>query len=713
MRLQLGCGVLFFLFSAAHLFAQNSFWQESENIDRLLLKKDLAQAVKEAENSARNDASSLVRRLNLSYRIADNRKIAQLVRQIADAPDFAGKRGDVAESVKRAVKDDLFTDVETLRLYLQKIAFDDEIYGKFAKLCVENQNVCDVKSFDEWLARKAVDALENSAPFADEWTDRRIGWRARFGLDNSEIFDRFAVAVRENPANLDAALRYARFFPRSAEISWLAETFASQRSYDYYELGEVLAGGVDFPPRDENQRQQILRVAVRFLRRSLDLPFQESDKTSIVERRFRFVQIAPRIGNYEKQLRFWTKTKLAETFQKLNEPHNAQPIVEELAALDKSDIQSGNSEYLAGAVQSASGARVVESKILREQGARQNSYEYWHERVNYYRGRQEPERVFDAFRQSFAAVPLDLSDERSRDSRLYFIGRFADFVDDEFGGDAAHEKTEDLSDEEKRKLRFRREAEDFLRGEYEKTNANAAYSAELVRIISNEKFEKLLDETFKRDPQMLVAFAQINAFDALQSVLDAFMRSASVTKAQKAAAMNRILTIAASADVENALTFIQTVIGRERSGIDASRIVPLLLRNLEKIEKRLSGARLIDEEEKYEAENLRDKYLARLFETYLQANDRRAAEKLIAAGENFSISDRIRRLVVNAAENGALGEAMRFWKLKANLNRRDLDDLETLARRPEIKQSLKEFYQSMKISETFSPIPDIALRRLK
>jgi hypothetical protein len=71
------------------------------------------------------------------------------------------------------------------------------------------------------------------------------------------------------------------------------------------------------------------------------------------------------------------------------------------------------------------------------------------------------------------------------------------------------------------------------------------------------------------------------------------------------------------------------------------------------------------------------------------------------------------RLILNSAKNGAINDAIRFWKIKANLNRRNLENLTSLVRYPAIAESLRSFYKQMKIDEPYSPIPDIALQNLK
>lgn len=55
-------------------------------------------------------------------------------------------------------------------------------------------------------------------------------------------------------------------------------------------------------------------------------------------------------------------------------------------------------------------------------------------------------------------------------------------------------------------------------------------------------------------------------------------------------------------------------------------------------------------------------------------------------------------IAAGAAQHRAPNEAMRLWRLKANLDRRDLTGLDQLAR-TEAKSQLREFYVQMKKAE--------------
>lgn len=704
---------------AKSVSAQRDLNELAFEVPKTLLKKDLPAAIKEAEKSPANDLYSLFWRLELYYRAANDEKYVTAVKQIVVAGDEKN-RAAINERVLYALKDPIFQDIETLQIYLQKLDFNDDIYAKFVQICGQKRDECDIYEFDKWLARKMQEESETKnntnyfyglSPYWT-WTMRRLDWRGKFGLDTAEILNQFVEDARKNPSDLDAALRYLRLFKTAQDINWLAENFVSEQAYDYYELGEHLSNQARYRQLEENERKRIYQIAALFLQKSLSLPFTEKDKKLIWQYKLRFASVPPVIKNHEKQLRFWTKTELAETFQNMGEAQNAQPIVEELMNLDTSDIISSKPSQLAGAVQAQSGARAVESKILRDQATRQDSYEYWWERIAYYRGREEKERIFDAYRQGVAAVPSDLSNENSREKRLFFIRWFADFAEDEYGYYGNSTNSDSWSDEEKQKLRLWTEAENLLRDEFEKTKLNVIYSYKLTEIIKQNRFEKLAGEILSRNPGLLVNGAKVDLIGLVYS----FLKLETVPPETKGSVIEQILKIAENKEVEKAWWFCEPlknlVIINDIPALPklTPRVIRILEKNLKIAENKLTKS---SDEDRYEQKSLKNKYIQVLFDAYLTANDSKSAEKLLL--ENFSViyDSPLDRVILTAAKNGAFGDAVRLWKLKANLNRRDLENLSALARYPAIAESLREFYRQMKTAEPFSTVPEMALRKLE
>lgn len=700
-------GLLFIFLASGNVFAQYEHWQETENLDVVLLKKDLAQAIRETENSPANDLPTLLRKLNLYHRAVNTPKIAAIVRQIADRSSAEKNSYNVSEGIKYYLKDEFFKDGETLRIFLQKIAFDGDIYEKFAALCIADQTNCDARGFDQWLAQKA----DETEAQGFDWTAIRIGWRNRLKMDNTEILNRFVENVRENPADLEVALKYLKYFRQSSEIAWLAENFASKQSYHYYEIGTKLAASVKNPSiLSPEEKQEIGRVAVIFLQKSLSLPFDKTDIELIGSYRLRYASIPPKIGNYEKQLRFWTKTELAEVYKSIGEAQNAQPIIEELAELDKSDIIDTDINYLSGMVQMQSGARVIESKILREQATRQDSPEYWSERIAYYSGRKEPERVFDAYKQMLAVIPFDKTNEQSRENRLYYISRFADFSQDNF--ERYSDEYVALDDDGKRKLRLWNEAEKILTDEYKRDSADWQYSYKILEIIEDEDFDTLFEKLLPESGSLLIkAFAELPVEDGFSDLFCDYLDSESVMKIRKDEFVSRLEKIAQNANHKKALYFCETIIGNYLREDYAPRLLPILLRQVEKLEMKSKSTQTSDEES-YELKSLKNKSVYLLFRTYLITGDMKSAEKLLMTKYLPSVSGALNSLMLKSMELGAYDEAIRYWKMQINIDRRRIESIEVLARNKTTNDALQELYRQMKSNKDALPISDIALQKL-
>ncbi len=701
------------LTAAANASAQTGSWDVENEVTKILLKKDLRQAVREAENSSANDLKSLLRRLTLYRRAADFGKVAATARQIMARADFKKNYNQARGFLEFAFKSEYFKDVETLRIFLQKAEFNGDIYGKFVNLCLQNKAACDVQGFDAWLAQKASEAEKSSDKNYSaelEWISRRIDWRRRFGLDERAITNRFIENVRSDPSDLEAALQYLLYFKTSADAQWLAENFSSPQAYSYYELGERIGSSqFSFLPTSADEPQPVRSVAVRFLLKSLETPFNEKDVLLIHAYRLRYASIPPNIKNYEKQLRFWTKQALAENYKNIGEAQNAQPIVEELMKLDKSDIISSNPSYLAGMVQDASGARAVESEILRQQALRQDSYEYWQERISYYYGRNEPELMFSSYMQAFAAVPFDPVNGDSKGMRIYFIRRFADFTESKFGQNSNKTVSEDWSAEEKRRHQFWQDAENFLRGEFDKTKQNVKYSYELGQIIAESDFANLADEIVSKNPEILTNAARNGLLMGYDDLLGIFLESKNVPQAKKDVVFDELLMIADRTEIKKAWVLFE-LLGQESRQYSA-KMVPLFEKHFAKSLEFVKTYKPTEEDDG-DFSRLTEKYADNLFRIYLAANDRKSAEKLMRGGF-YSLDYGIKALIGNAARQGAFDEAARYWKMKANLNRQDLEDLSYLKNFPPLAQILRDFYAQMKTNEPNSPVPGAALQILK
>lgn len=260
-------------------------------------------------------------------------------------------------------------DLVTQRLYFERLC-PGEIDGAEAFVRLWS-NTGDPRELDAWLSERSN---RN-----DEWLMLRMQLRVRQGTAG-ELFDALAAEIRANPSDwkrLDRYLRANNYTGNTQDVSWLADTFKVHIADEYFQLGERL-------------RIHAPQAAAKLLQRSLELAFTDADVKFVDDQLNRFRSFGPAIKvNWEKQLRYWTKLSLAETYQRLNQPLAAQPLVEELLSMKGDDITLQDIYHLAGAVQGGSGQRVVETKILRDEVALRLTSEYCLERTAYYDGRRE------------------------------------------------------------------------------------------------------------------------------------------------------------------------------------------------------------------------------------------------------------------------------------------------------------------------------------
>lgn len=711
--------VLLSLFSTK-LFAQGAVYKLDQEIDKTLLKKDLLEAIKDAERSSENNLENLYKRLILYRRAVNFQKIPALTKQILliakeDKSGFHG--GDI---LGKTLKDELFQDAEVLQIYLKNpYSIDGDIFEKVIAMCKSGKASCDVSGFDNWLAQMVLENRDKEFNY-EHFYNYRLRWREAFGLDNTELLNQFAVDFRNNPADPGAALRYLGRFNNMQTVTEIVEKFASKQACDYHVLGERLISNSMFNVPDEDAKTKT-RFGIQMLAKSLEIPFNEKDKELMWNYYFSRTSIPPVIGNYEKQLRFWTKTRLAETYRQIGEADKAQPLVEELAKLDKSDIQAGNTSFLAGAVQADSGARVVEKKILSEEQQRKSSAEYWIERAGYYRGRNEPTLVLQTYDEGFKNLQANLNSPERWNGRLSLIDSFAQFSEVNFKKFAERTKEDDeneLNEETKQKAALWKKTENFLREEFQTTKVNPYYLYSLIEIIDRADFNDLLNEIFNNHPDQIVKiYREIDSVFLNMNLANDFFENDDVSDAKKTELVNQLFNLAQTTNDPAKSLEIIGYINQNRTDF-AVRSMPVLLKNLAQVEEKAKQKNL-SYTEKEDFYFLIDDYLPAIFSAYIAAKNWREAEKFMQ--KKFDWSEKLsyerhallKRLTVAAAENGDFADAARLWKTRANLDRRDLEELSTLAKFGEVRTNLVEFYQKMRENEPYSPIPEKALNILK
>jgi hypothetical protein len=107
--------------------------------------------------------------------------------------------------------------------------------------------------------------------------------------------------------------------------------------------------------------------------------------------------------------------------------------------------------------------------------------------------------------------------------------------------------------------------------------------------------------------------------------------------------------------------------------------------------------------------------IASLFTAYCRTKQWRTAERyLMANKESFwhGLANRLAEVAIVAAQQNAIDDAMRLWRMSTNLDGRNFDNLRELAL-TKARPQLVAMYLQMKKDDPSSAIPDLALRILQ
>ncbi|HKP69263.1 MAG TPA: hypothetical protein VJV05_08265, partial [Pyrinomonadaceae bacterium] len=369
------------------------------------MKKSLPSLVSEMSRTKASGVNDLLLRLDVYKRAGDKQAIRQTVTELSAAPDLPAQSD--RKWLLDVVRANIGQDLAALRLYYETLTPDDGYYSANGFISLW-QIEGDEKELETWLATRV--SIWNS------WF--QINFERRLKKNEAQpILNEMAARVRSEPGNKQffnqyiAAVKHARDFtfketpsPFEGETSWLGDIFVPEGALANYEFGDSV-------------REVDPSLAIRYFQKSLSKDITD-EEVGALQRQYPFVGQRIQRLDWQKQLRYWTKEKLAAAYQRTAQSHLAQPLIEELIAAKSDDLMSGKDYGLAGAVQAGSGARVVETKVLNDEAARAQSLEYWMERLNYYDGRNE-----------FASMENTLSEALSNLSErdgAWFVERVGD-----------------------------------------------------------------------------------------------------------------------------------------------------------------------------------------------------------------------------------------------------------------------------------------------
>ena len=634
-------------------------------VEQLLQRNDAGELANELAQSKASGTEDLLIRLSVFARAGQRARALETLREIAKIYASAENQTQIFRVAQRAINAD---DLAAQRFFYERMAvYGDERTGEFINLWSRRD---DAGELETWLKPRAM-TNDNWWPY---WVNLK---KSRNAL--KEVADELAQRIRENPADFELVRKYLQVVTPvvnssvseispvksnigwyEQDVSWLADAVKTDSAYESFELAIML-------------KEPYPAVAVKLLEKSLSLGFTEYDRKLLGERAFRTAASNPNVKNSEKQLRVWTKQALVEIYQRTNQARLAQPIVEELTAMDMSDIQPVGAFYSAGAVQATTGMRVVEAKILKDEKQSENSPEYWLKRAEYYSGRTEDALVWKTYQLAlakFAYKPNDFQASMPRLQILYALKWF---------GENKYEK----------------ESAAVLRSEFITARAknDFRYLYQLLRTL-NDDFEELLEEFFVNTdllPKVLAIHAKWS-YDEIY-VIGNVLESEKWDAKKRDAVWNQLAELARR-DVPNRAYWLADAMQSEN---EDRRAIPLLLECLKIAPAENDGSMYFDRED-VESE---------LFEIYIKAGDWQKAEKLWLDGFRAS-GHELGAIALAAAQKGKIADAVRVWKIYANFDRRNLGELSALAK-TEAKTPLREFYSQMKTADALSDVPDTAL----
>lgn len=269
-----------------------------------------------------------------------------------------------------------------------------------------------LEQIDAWFAARpaGVDSF---------WVKERLRFAQSQGRGEA-LLQGWADRVRTNPTATNAvvfldALLYARQGGGPPDLSWLPNVVKPERALEAQALGERL------------QRLENWAPAVSCYRLAITIPLTERE----VEERNRMRQVSIPEGQFRAQFAAGTREAMARCLLELGQTDAAQAMLVEAADIREQHGLSRNA-FLAGTVQAASGQRTIERRIVEAESKSEDDPEYWRERAQYFRGRQEPVREEEALKQGLSLTKPELPPEHRgkghQNPRSILLSDYAQFL---------------------------------------------------------------------------------------------------------------------------------------------------------------------------------------------------------------------------------------------------------------------------------------------
>jgi tetratricopeptide (TPR) repeat protein len=605
------------------------WWSIDKQVVEQLLNRDAGQWARELGSPPQTaGAEELMRRFSVLNRAGHLRQARSLIDAMSDAKLQPSQLSTMADFLIGR------EDWSTARYFLERMPQAEPGWGYV--LIKQWASTGNAKEIDAWLVERA-----NANP--SYWLRERLRFRSDQGTAG-ELVEELASEVHRQPQSAEAALAFleATSMVNNRNIAWLGDVCRPASAYPSYRVGKALRSAPS--------------AAIKLLEHSLEMPFTKQDAAQMAAVRAPMAMARPTSDPpLETQLRYATKQELLTALHAAGRSQRAQQVMEELARAQPDGLPPSGFDRLAGQVQAASGARVVQQRFQAAEKENEHNADYWLRRAAYFTGRKEHAEAIAAYEKAMQLAQPDPDKPGPLSAavlRSSVLSSFVSFLENSHQTSAAVRLLED---------------------ELQAAAPEGLYAQRIIAVVLSGR-DALLS---KVDPERLWGYlAARPRWDHQEGRL--LMRMMQLTGEQAPRSWQRAEGLARDGDPSRA-----AVLGWVMTRADASaRAIAWLKSAWQRLEKP-------DE---------RERVAFTLFEAYLDTNDWRSAEEMwpIARQRLTSneLPDWLGRIALSAAVAGDPADALRLWKQRTNLDRGSLKHLDEMLRAGQ-REPLLAFYHSL------------------
>jgi hypothetical protein len=503
---------------------------------------------------------------------------------------------------------------------------------------------------DAWLKSRA---LKNP----DFWTAERARIAARNGRLKS-LLKELQTEFRQTPG-LPAMRRYVTALSnapadRDSDPVWLLQSYKPELAFDAWQAADILASR--FPASCQG-----------YLELSLSRHYTAKDQALMEDYMRKCSQmVLPGDRSWESQLRGSCKQMLAQCCQKLGDSRRAQSLLLELQRQSDGKMPYIALSRFAGQVQANTPTHPLEEKVKQAEKVNEDDPQYWLGRSRYYCGRKDNAATLQALDKAMSASKLPA---KATDTQIFnrsqVISEYARFLRNPGGNLKARDFLWKQFDQVSNPVLRERIVNDF----WQSDSGAIIPSQPRVREFLRQK----QDWGYLEEHVLMTMCRQCPPADLgpLWSDLEK-MASNNPTRLLR-------------------LGWVMTRAGENARSVQLLKQAILLLKDAD----------------------LKRQASFTLMEAYLELKDWRKAETLFPEArkqlETSELPAWISKICLAAAKSGDFDDAMRFWRMKDNIDRTCIGPLEELGKIEGMRLSLKRYYSDLAAREPGSAIVRQAL----